>query len=108
MVATLEVLPLASKEELCSRALKKLDANVIQSFNEATFEAEVASTLYEGIKQSELSNYQWNFNIHFFKLSREVATPTDPNWKYQYLPPPNMLALITVTDKRGKSLAPNF
>ena len=96
---------MATKFELCTRAAIKLDANAVQSFNEQTREAEVFGNLYAGIKESELSNHHWNFNIAFVQLSREANTPTDVRWDYSYLPPANLLRYVTILDDQGNQVA---
>ncbi len=46
---------------LCSRALLKLGADTIISFDEGTAEAEIAANLYPTIRDSQLSACPWTF-----------------------------------------------
>lgn len=46
---------------LCSRALLKLGASTIASFDEGTAEAEVSANLYPPVRDALLSAHPWNF-----------------------------------------------
>ncbi len=46
---------------LCSRALLKIGAATIASFDEGTAEAEVANNLYGPIRDKLLAAHQWSF-----------------------------------------------
>jgi len=93
-----------TKFDICSRALIGLDRESISSFSDDSKEAEVASLLYEGVYHSELSSYQWNFATTTIEISREVATPTDTNWTYQFALPSDWLRTINVTDPNGNDI----
>lgn len=96
---------MATKQEIVSRAAIKLDANPISNFEtDQTREAEVFRTLYDGVKESELSNYFWNFNLFNFELNRTTNTPVNPNWQYEFTAPPDMVRIISVMDKSGSSI----
>lgn len=87
-----------TKFQLVSRALVALDREAVSSFSDASKEAELAAVLYEGVYKSELSNYTWNFNTTQAELSREVSTPGDVNWSYQYTMPSDWLRTLNVFD----------
>lgn len=58
-----------SRIDLCSRALLKIGANVIGSLNEGTAEADVASNLYDYVRDALLSAHPW----HFATTQRKLA-----------------------------------
>lgn len=60
---------------LCSRALLKLGANSIASFEEGTTEAEVAANLYPVVRDGILSSHPWNFATGQITLPRLGAAP---------------------------------
>lgn len=62
--------------ELCSRALLRLGAQTIASFDEGTGEAEVAAGLYEGVRDALLSSHPWSFATGQSTLPRLSAVPT--------------------------------
>ena len=64
---------MATKFEIVSQAFISIDASVVQSFDGDDPEEIWASNSYERIKQDELSNYQWNFNINFKKGGKQRA-----------------------------------
>ncbi len=47
--------------ELCSRALLKVGAHTITSFDDGTVEAEVAASLYQTVRDGLLSAHPWSF-----------------------------------------------
>jgi hypothetical protein len=90
--------------DLCSRALTKIDQDPIQSFDEASKAAQTCDILYEAIRDSELSNYFWNFNTKDFELSQEVDTPLNPQWSYQYTLSADHLRTIRAMDINGDDI----
>lgn len=58
-----------SRIDLCSRALLKIGANVINSLEERTAEADVANNLYDYICDALLSAHPW----HFCTTQRKLA-----------------------------------
>jgi hypothetical protein len=79
---------------LCSKALVKLGAKSITSFNEETTEAEVASQLYETILQDLLSAYPWRFALQQNTLARLQTTPLT-DYQYAYQLPNNCLRILS-------------
>ncbi|MFO1145637.1 MAG: hypothetical protein U1E33_03340 [Rhodospirillales bacterium] len=63
-----------SQIDLCSRALLKVGARTITSFEEGTAEAEVAASLYPTVRDATLSAHPWNFATAQMNLSK-LATP---------------------------------
>lgn len=60
---------------LCSRALLKIGARTIASFDEGTVEAEIAANLYPPIRDALISSHPWSFAIGQINLARLVAEP---------------------------------
>ena len=52
-----------SSISLCSKALLKIGASSITSFEEGTAEGEVAANLYPYIRDGLLSSYPWSFAV---------------------------------------------
>ncbi|MHA1597742.1 MAG: hypothetical protein ACTSV1_03385, partial [Alphaproteobacteria bacterium] len=60
---------------LCSRALLKLGASSIASFDEGTAEAEIAANLYGHIRDAVLSAHPWSFATGQTTLGRLTTEP---------------------------------
>ncbi len=90
---------------LCSRALLKLGASPIASFEEGTAEAEVAANLYPSARDALLSAHAWSFATAQARLPRLEAPPlADFAFAFQ-LPPDFLRALSAGTGPRGRGLA---
>ena len=61
--------------DICSRALLKVGARTISSFDEGNLEAEIAGNLYPIVRDALLSAHPWNFAIVFEDLPRLAETP---------------------------------
>ncbi|MCW9035571.1 MAG: hypothetical protein OQK35_05615 [Alphaproteobacteria bacterium] len=69
---------------LCSRALIKLGASSIASFNEGTAEAEIAANLYPSTRDALLSSHPWNFASGQITLGKLNVQPVaDFTFAYQ-------------------------
>lgn len=89
---------------LCSKALIKIGASTIASFEEGTAEAEVAANLYPGIRDGLLSSYPWSFAVAQTQLARLENVPV-ADFKYAYLLPADMLRIISAGHGgRGRGL----
>lgn len=89
---------------LCSRALLKLGANSIASFDEGTAEAEVAANLYPPLRDALLSSHPWSFATGQVQLARLVATPVaDYDHAFQ-LPADFLRALSAGVEGRGQGI----
>lgn len=80
--------------DLCSKALIKIGANSIASFDEGTAEAEVANNLYQMVCDGMLASYPWNFALRQKKLPRLNATPI-ADYKFIYILPQDCLRIIS-------------
>lgn len=89
---------------LCSRALLKLGANSIASFDEGTAEAEVAANLYPPLRDALLSSHPWSFATGQVELARLVATPVADYAHAFQLPSDFLRALSAGNDGRGQGM----
>lgn len=93
-----------SKIGLCSRALLKIGANTISSFEDGTAEAAVAHNLFPGVCDSLLSSYPWSFATAQVRLPRLTGEPlADFSYAYQ-LPVDFLRALSVGTGGRGRGI----
>lgn len=89
---------------LCSRALMKLGADTIASFEDGTAEAEVAASLYGPNRDALLSSHPWSFATGQVTLPQLAAAPlADFDLAYQ-LPADFLRALSAGTGDRGRGI----
>lgn len=79
---------------LCSKALIKLGARPIVSFNENTAEAEIASQLYTSVRDAMLSAYPWRFATSQSELARLAENPK-ADYAYSYQLPNDFLRVLS-------------
>ncbi|NVK19329.1 MAG: hypothetical protein HWE30_11585 [Methylocystaceae bacterium] len=84
-----------TKIGLCSRALLKIGANTISSFEDGSAEAEVAYNLYPGVCDSLLSSYPWSFATAQMRLPRLTAEPI-ADFAHAYQLPGDFLRALSV------------
>jgi hypothetical protein len=90
---------------LCSRALIKIGAASIASFDEGTAESEVAANLYPSLRDALLSSHPWNFASAQITLARLVSDPV-ADYAYAYQLPADFLrALSAGSGSRGRGIA---
>jgi hypothetical protein len=75
---------------LCSRALIKIGANTISSFDEGSAEADVAANLYSSARDALLSSHPWSFAIAQSELSKLAEEPV-ADYAYAYQLPAGIL-----------------
>ncbi|MCU0888975.1 MAG: hypothetical protein MUC64_13365 [Rubritepida sp.] len=90
--------------ELCSRALLRLGAQTIASFDEGTAEAEVAAGLYEGTRDALLSAHPWSFATGQAVLPRLAGQPAADFRHAFQLPPAFLRALSAGASSMGRGL----
>lgn len=83
-----------SSIDICSRALVKIGANAISSFEEGTTEAHVAASLYDVVLEGLLSSYPWNFAIVQRRLA-QLATPPVADFQNAFALPPECLRVVS-------------
>lgn len=89
---------------LCSRALIRLGANPITSFNDGTAESEIAGALYAPVRDALLSAYPWTFayaQIELTKLSK--APEADYTHAFQ-LPNDYLRAISAGQSTKGRGV----
>ena len=89
---------------LCSRALLRIGAQPIASFEEGTAEAEVAASLYPAARDALLAAHPWSFATGQMVLPRLLDVPVaDMAYAFQ-LPPRCLRVLSAGTGRRGRGL----
>ena len=96
-----------SSIELCSKALNKIGANPITSFNEGSVEAEICESMYENLKQKLLCLYTWSFAIKEVELlnSDEIGKY---GYEYSYVLPVDFLRLIKISSNAKYKIAGSY
>jgi len=89
---------------LCSRALLKLGAGTIASFEEGTSEAEVSANLYPSLRDALLSSHPWSFATGQVSLAKLVSEPVADYDNAFQLPADFLRALSAGTGARGRGL----
>lgn len=79
---------------LSSRALLKIGAATIASFDEGSAEAEVAANLYPPVRDALLSSHPWNFATGQVTLPRLAALPI-ADYAYAYQLPADFLRALS-------------
>ena len=95
----------ASDIALCSRALIRIGAASVSSFDDGSLEAEVAANLYPSARDAMLSAHPWSFATGQTALPRLVAEPlADYAFAFQ-LPVDFLRALSAGVAGRGRGIA---
>jgi hypothetical protein len=89
---------------LCSRALVRLGANPITSFDDGSAELEIAGTLYAPIRDALLSAYPWTFASGQVVLTELAANPVADYQKAFQLPNDYLRAISAGTGGKGRGL----
>lgn len=89
-----------SRIDLCSRALLKIGANPIASLTEGTAEADVASNLYDYVRDALLSAHPWHFATTQKKLA---ALPSSEAAANGYALPSDCLRVLHAGSYEGGS-----
>ncbi|MBM3567166.1 MAG: hypothetical protein FJX46_00250 [Alphaproteobacteria bacterium] len=89
---------------LCARALIKIGATALSSFDDGTAEAEVARNLYGSTRDALLSAHPWTFATAQASLPRLVAAPV-ADYRYAFQLPTDFLrALSAGSGAAGRGL----
>lgn len=94
---------LASDIAITCRALVRLGARPIASFDEGTAEAEAAGALYETVRDGLLSCYPWNFASAEAELV-ELADPPLADFAHAFALPVDFLRALSAGAGRGRGL----
>ncbi|MHC8508742.1 MAG: hypothetical protein ACYYKD_04980 [Rhodospirillales bacterium] len=87
---------------LCSRALLRIGAASIASFDEGGAEAEIAASLYPNTRDAVLSSHPWSFATGQMKLPRLQAEPVADYAHAFQLPADFLRALSAGAGARGR------
>lgn len=93
--------------QLCTRALLKVGASPITSFEDATAEAEVASLLYGVTRDALLSGHPWSFASAQVSLPKLTAKPL-ADFDCAFALPSDFLRVLSVGEGgsgRGRGVA---
>ncbi len=89
---------------LASRALIRIGAAPITSFDDGTAESEIAGALFAPVSDALLSSYAWTFALAQSKLTQLSESPV-ADYAYAYQLPNDFLrALSAGTGARGRGL----
>jgi hypothetical protein len=94
-----------SRIDLCSRALLKIGANVVSSLDEGTAEADVASNLYDYVRDGLLSAHPWHFATTQRTLAALSSEPIGDFANAFALPADCLRVLSAGSARRGAGLA---
>src|SRR5688500_10711972 len=89
---------------LCSRALIRLGAAPIASFNDGTAESEIAGALFGPVRDALLSAYGWSFATGQVALSGLESPPVADYQKAFQLPTDFLRAISAGEGGRGRGL----
>jgi len=89
---------------LASRALIRIGAAPIESFEDGTAESEIAGALFAPVRDALLSSYSWSFAMGQVALV-QLETPPLADYNYAFALPNDFLRAISAgTGGRGRGL----
>ena len=89
---------------IVNKALTRIGAPTITSFDDGSREAEVMDELYEYTYQTLLGEAQWNFATKDIELAQSVASPVDCRYTYEYLLPSDYIHLVEYFTSGGSRI----
>jgi hypothetical protein len=93
---------MASKIQICNRALSKLGAERITSLDDDVKSARAMKSAYDFVLAAELRAHNWNFSIRRAELAA-LSSATVWGFSYQYALPVDFLKLIEIRDLYSSS-----
>lgn len=90
---------------LCSRALIRIGAAPITSFNDGTAESDIAGALYAPVRDALLSSYAWSFAHAQISLTKLSQSPLADYQNAFALPNNYLRALSAGQGGRGRGVA---
>ncbi len=84
---------MASKVEICNRALQKLGAKRITDIDEDSVRARACRAAFESVKLALLRSHNWNCAIKRFSLAEDSPAP-DFGYAHSYTVPPDFVKLL--------------
>jgi hypothetical protein len=93
---------MASKIQICNRALSKLGADRITSLDDDTKAARAMKSAFDFVRDAELRAHVWNFSVTRIELA---ALSTEPVWgfSYEYAMPDGFLKLLEIRGLYGNA-----
>lgn len=89
---------------LCARALIRIGAAPITSFDDGTAESEIAGALFAPVRDALLSAYPWTFATGQVELN-QLSTPPIADYSYAFGLPTDFLRAISAgTGTKGRGL----
>jgi hypothetical protein len=86
---------MATKLNTISNALLLIGDQTINSLDEGSFRATVATNLYDNIYEAELASHTWGFARKLGNLSQTTSAPIVDKWKYIYQLPTDLISILT-------------
>lgn len=88
---------MASKIQICNRALSKLGADRITSLDDDNKSARAMKSAFDFVRDAELRAHTWNFSVARAELA---ALSTAPVWgfSYEYAVPEDFIKLLEIRD----------
>ena len=88
---------MASKIQICNRALSKLGADRITSLDDDNKSARAMKSAFDFVRDAELRAHVWNFSVARAELA---ALATTPVWgfQYEYALPEDFIKLLEIRD----------
>lgn len=86
-----------TKIDICSKALHKIGANEIVSFDEGTPEAEFVSSIYPIIKSKLLASYPWSFATKITSLNEVISEENVSSFAHTFMLPLDFLRLLSLS-----------
>jgi len=88
---------MASQVEIANRALTKLGAARIISFNDDNKQSRSVNSMFDAVRDAELRAHLWSFSL---KRSSLAALTSTPDWGYdfEYQLPSDCLRIVQVND----------
>jgi len=84
-----------SAVDLVNRAFGKIDAREIQSFDDGTAEADLATQYYESTLDELLAEHPWRFATTRLELSQTTALD---GWDYAFTLPADLARIVEMAD----------
>ncbi len=96
-----------SSIDLCSKALNKIGANSIVSFDEGTPEAEICGSLYSTLKYKLLSIFSWGFATSIKKLN-QVVEEEQNEYGYTFALPSDFIRALKISSNSPYKILGNY
>ncbi len=91
---------MASKVDICNRALQKLGAERIISLTQDSVSARACNLAFESVRDAELRAHAWNFAIKRVELATDATAPVY-GYDYAYTLPSDCLRLLSNDTNEG-------